>query len=71
MSRGGWLASTSATSREPRLLPGRVGIGDDRGVFVVVECEDVWRDPHTDGIAFTAITVHNEAQVSSLELLLR
>lgn len=63
-----WLvgANTSATWQEPRLLPGRDGIGDDRGVFVVVECEDLRCDPHTDGIAFTSITVHNDPHVSSL-----
>src|SRR4029077_3689135 len=51
------------------LLLDRDGVGGDRGVFVIVECEHLGRDSHADGIAFTASTDHYDTHASSLTSL--
>ena len=50
------------------LLLDRDGVGGDHGVFVIVECEHLGRNSHTDGIAFTAITVHYDTHASLTSL---
>lgn len=46
------------------LLLDRDRVGNDHGVLVIVEFEHPRRDPYTDGVAFTAITVHYHAHDS-------